>query len=88
MKKSEQRAFEAFPEGEILPRFINLEEQVNFYRHIYIKAYEQAEKDKNEEIYNNKTVLPKAGENIQRFKDLVTNELGKLEKPCKEDIEL
>lgn len=60
MRKSEQRALEEFPEDKINPRFINLEDQEKFYRYIYIKAYEQAEKDKNEEIYNDKTVLPKA----------------------------
>ena len=50
MRKSEQRALEKFPETSPIDR----------YRWAYIEGYEQAEKDKNEEIYNNKTVLPKA----------------------------
>lgn len=58
MRKSEQRAFEKFPERSPL-RTDNITEEDKL-RQLYIEAYEQAEKDKNEEIYNNKTVLPKA----------------------------
>ena len=58
MRKSEQRAFEKFPERSPL-RTANITEEDKL-RQLYIEAYEQAEKDKNEEIYNNKTVLPKA----------------------------
>jgi len=58
MKKSEQRAFEEFPEpSEIRTGVVTDEESL---RQAYIYGYEQAEKDKNEEIYNDKTVLPKA----------------------------
>lgn len=58
MRKSEQRAFEEFPESsEIRTGAVTDEDRL---RQVYIRAYEQAEKDKNEEIYNDKTVLPKA----------------------------
>ena len=58
MRKSEQRAFEKFPETSPI-RTANVTE-TDRYRWAYIQGYEQAEKDKNEEIYNDKTVLPKA----------------------------
>lgn len=58
MRKSEQRAFENFPETSPI-RTANVTE-MDRYRWAYIQGYEQAEKDKNEEIYNDKTVLPKA----------------------------
>ena len=58
MRKSEQRAFERFPETSPI-RTANVTE-MGRYRWAYIEGYEQAEKDKNEEIYNGKTVLPKA----------------------------
>lgn len=58
MKKSEQRAFEEFPETSENRTGTVIGE--DYLRQAYIYGYEQAEKDKNEEIYNNKTVLPKA----------------------------
>jgi hypothetical protein len=58
MRKSEQRAFEKFPETSPI-RTANVTE-TDRYRWAYIQGYEQAEMDKNEEIYNDKTVLPKA----------------------------
>jgi hypothetical protein len=58
MRKSEQRAFEKFPESSPI-RSANVTEEDRL-RWAYIQGYEQAEKDKNEEIYNDKTVLPKA----------------------------
>jgi hypothetical protein len=58
MRKSEQRAFERFPEPSPL-RTANVTEEDRL-RQLYIEAYEQAERDKNEEIYNDQTVLPKA----------------------------
>ena len=58
MRKSEQRAFEKFPETSPI-RTANVTEE-DRYRCVYIQGYEQAEKDKNEEIYNSQTVLPKA----------------------------
>lgn len=58
MRKSEQRALEKFPEPSPI-RTANVTEE-DRYRWVYIQGYEQAEKDKNEEIYNSQTVLPKA----------------------------
>ena len=58
MRKSEQRAFEKFPETSPI-RTANVTEEDRL-RWAYIQGYEQAEMDKNEEIYNDKTVLPKA----------------------------
>lgn len=58
MRKSEQRALEKFPEASPI-RTANVTEE-DRYRWAYIQGYEQAEKDKNEEIYHDKTVLPKA----------------------------
>lgn len=58
MRKSEQRALEKFPEPSPV-RTANVTEEDRL-RWAYIQGYEQAEKDKNEEIYNDKTVLPKA----------------------------
>ncbi len=58
MRKSEQRALEEFPETSPI-RTANVTEEDRL-RWAYIQGYEQAEKDKNEEIYNDKTVLPKA----------------------------
>lgn len=58
MRKSEQRALEKFPEPSPV-RTANVTEEDRL-RWAYIEGYEQAEKDKNEEIYNDKTVLPKA----------------------------
>ena len=50
MRKSEQRAFEKFPETSPI-RTANVTE-TDRYRWAYIQGYEQAEMDKNEEIYN------------------------------------
>ena len=58
MRKSEQRAFEKFPESSPI-RTANVTEEDRL-RWAYIQGYEQAEMDKNEEIYNDQTVLPKA----------------------------
>lgn len=58
MKKSEQRAFEAFPEpSEIRTAAVTDEDRL---RQAYIYGYEQAEKDMNEELYNNGNVITKA----------------------------
>jgi len=58
MKKSEQRAFEEFPEpSEIRTGVVTDEDGL---RQAYIYGYEQAEKDINEELYNNENVITKA----------------------------
>lgn len=58
MRKSEQRAMDAYP---LVPAFGEQDmKERELIRYGYIQGYEQAEKDKNEEIYNDKTVLPKA----------------------------
>lgn len=58
MRKSEQRAFEEFPEpSEIRTGKIIDEDRL---RQAYIQGYEQAERDINEELYNNDGVITKA----------------------------
>ena len=58
MRKSEQRAFEEFPEpSEIRTGKITDEDRL---RQAYIQGYEQAERDINEELYNNDGVITKA----------------------------
>jgi hypothetical protein len=58
MRKGEQKAMDAYP---LVPAFGEQDmKERELIRYGYIQGYEQAEKDKNEEIYNDKTVLPKA----------------------------
>lgn len=58
MRKSEQRAFEEFPEpSEIRTEEITDEDRL---RLAYMRGYEQAERDINEEVYNNEKVITKA----------------------------
>ena len=58
MTKAEEKAMDAYP---LVPAFGEQDmKEREWIRYGYVKGYEQAEKDKNEEIYNNKTVLPKA----------------------------
>lgn len=58
MTKVEEKAMAAYP---LVPVFgeQGMKER-EWIRYGYIQGYEQAEKDKNEEIYNSQTVLPKA----------------------------
>ena len=58
MTKVEEKAMAAYP---LVPAFGEQDmKEREWIRYGYVKGYEQAEKDKNEEIYNDKTVLPKA----------------------------
>lgn len=58
MTKVEEKAMAAYP---LIPAFGEQDmKERELIRYGYIQGYEQAEKDKNEEIYNDKTVLPKA----------------------------